>query len=188
MGYFSEPKKPMHVLWPEMESLVEKKLTKSIGVSNFNTQLIWDMLTYAKIKPAVNQIELNPQCVQNELVKFLHAMDIRPMAFTPVARPGAIEKGDQLVPEGWPDLRDNVYLQELAKKYNKSVVQVMLNWGLCKGHCVIPKAATLKYQIENLDVYDFQLTEDEVKKVEELDGRIRLCNKFSISNNFDVFA
>jgi len=53
-------KKPLHVLWPEMEALVEKGLTKSIGVSSFNTQLLWDLLSYAKIPPAVNQIELNP--------------------------------------------------------------------------------------------------------------------------------
>ena len=53
-GYWAEPRKPLHVLWPEMESLVAKGLTKSIGVSNFNTQLLWDLLTYCKIKPAVN--------------------------------------------------------------------------------------------------------------------------------------
>ena len=94
MGYYADPQKPMHVLWPEMEALVGKGLTKSIGVSNFNTQLLWDLLTYAKIKPVCNQVELNPQCVQDELVKFLHAKDIRPVAYTPVARPGALEKGD----------------------------------------------------------------------------------------------
>ena len=59
-GYYAKPTpKPLHVMWAEMESLVEKGLTKSIGVSNFNTQLLWDLLTYAKIPPAVNQIELN---------------------------------------------------------------------------------------------------------------------------------
>ena len=66
-------KKPLHVLWPEMEALIDKGLTKSIGVSNFNTQLIWDLLTYCKIKPVANQIELNPQCPQVELVRFLKA-------------------------------------------------------------------------------------------------------------------
>jgi len=100
----------MHVLWPQLEALVEKGLTRSIGVSNFNTQSIWDLLTYAKIKPAVNQIELNPQNVQHELVRFLKSMDILPIAFTPVARPGGNEKGDPLCPENWPDLRNNEYL------------------------------------------------------------------------------
>lgn len=60
LGFYAEPRKPLHILWAEMEALVEKGLVKSIGVSNFNTQLIWDLLTYCKIKPVVNQIELNP--------------------------------------------------------------------------------------------------------------------------------
>jgi diketogulonate reductase-like aldo/keto reductase len=67
--------------------------------------MVWDMLCYCKIKPTVNQIELNPQMTSLELVKFLKAKDIQPVAYTPVARPGAIEKGDGLVPENWPDLR-----------------------------------------------------------------------------------
>ena len=60
LGYYSEPKMPMHVLWEEMEKLVEKGLAKSIGVSNFTAQMIWDLLSYCKIQPVCNQIELNP--------------------------------------------------------------------------------------------------------------------------------
>lgn len=59
-GYLASPKVPLHKLWPEMERMVDLGLTKSIGVSNFNTQLIMDLLTYARIPPACNQIELNP--------------------------------------------------------------------------------------------------------------------------------
>lgn len=108
--YYSDPQKPLHVLWPEMEALVSKGLTKSIGVSNFNTQLIWDLLTYAKIKPVCNQIELNPQNPQVDLVKFLLAKNIVPVAYTPVARPGGVERGDTLCPPDWPDLRKDAYL------------------------------------------------------------------------------
>jgi diketogulonate reductase-like aldo/keto reductase len=102
------------------------------------------------------------------------------VAFTPVARPGAIEKNDPFVTSvapDWPDLRQNPYLQELAAKYGKSVPQIMLNWGLCHGHVVIPKAATHKFQLENQDIYDFQLTEEEVAKVDGLNTGRRLCNK-----------
>ena len=105
-----------------------------------------------------------------------------------MARPGAVEKGDQLCPPDWPDLRNNVYLQELAAKYNKSVVQIMLNWGLCKGHVVIPKATGLDHQLENLAVFDFKLTDDEILGVEKLNKEIRLCNKFQTMEGFDVFA
>ena len=113
-----------------MEALVEKGLTKSIGVSNFNTQLIWDLLTYARIKPVVNQIELHPQNPQPELVRFLLAKNILPVAYCPVSRPTGDRRG----------LLDNEFLKSLAEKYGKTVVQVMLNWGLCRGHCLIPKA------------------------------------------------
>lgn len=186
--YYAEPKKAAHALWADMEALVDKGLCKSIGVSNYNTQMIWDMLCYARIKPAVNQIELNPQCAQWELVRFLLAKDILPIAFTPVARPGAVEKGDTLTPPDWPDLRDNEYLQSLAAKYNKSVPQVMLNWGLCRGYAVIPKAASAKYQLENLDIFDFRLTEEEIVEAGKLDASVRLCNKFPFNESFDVFA
>ena len=71
------------------------------------------------------------------------AKNIVPIAYTPVARPGAASKNDPLAPSDWPDLRNDAYLQSLAKKYNKTVVQIMLNWGLCRGHAVIPKAASL---------------------------------------------
>eukprot|EP00355_Strombidium_rassoulzadegani_P006861 CAMPEP_0168615674 /NCGR_PEP_ID=MMETSP0449_2-20121227/4627_1 /TAXON_ID=1082188 /ORGANISM="Strombidium rassoulzadegani, Strain ras09" /LENGTH=281 /DNA_ID=CAMNT_0008656423 /DNA_START=34 /DNA_END=879 /DNA_ORIENTATION=+ len=179
LGYYSEPKAPVHKIWPQMESLVEKGLTKSIGVSNFNNQLVWDLLTYAKILPVCNQVELNPQCPQPEVVKFLLAKNIIPVAYTPVARPGAVENGDALCPPDWPDLRKDEFLQGIAKKYNKSVVQVMLNWGLCRGHCVIPKAAGLDHQKENLDIFDFKLTEEECQQIIERCGKgIRLCNKF----------
>lgn len=147
--YYAKPMISLQTLWGNMEGLVEKKLARSIGVSNFNTQLCWDLLTYCKIKPAVNQIELNPQCTQSELCKFLKAKDIQAVGFTPVARPGAVEKGDALVPKDWPDMRENKYLQELAAKYNKSVPQIMLNFGLTRGNAVIPKAASFKWQVEN---------------------------------------
>ena len=86
MMYFKN--KPLHILWPEMEALVGKGLTKSIGVSNFNTQLLWDLLSYCKIKPVVNQIEIHPILPQEELVRFLLAKDIIPVAYAPIARPG----------------------------------------------------------------------------------------------------
>lgn len=121
-------------------------------------------------------------------MKFLHAKDIRPVAYTPVARPGGVEKGDKLCPPDWPDLRKDTYLQSLAEKYQKSVVQIMLNWGLCKGHVVIPKANGLDHQKENMEVFDFKLTQEEIEGVEKLDKRIRLCNKFEMTEKFDCFA
>ena len=84
---------------------------------------------------------------------------------------------------------EHTYLKELAQKYGKSVVQVMLNWGICRGHCVIPKAAGFDHQIENMDVFDFSLTEEECSKItEKCANGARLCNKFDNFENFDCFA
>lgn len=90
-GYWNG-KVPLHVLWPKLEALVDQKLVRSIGLSNFNLQLIADLLTYARIKPAVNQVELNPLNAQTELVKFLFDFDIQPVAFCPVAKAGDTSK------------------------------------------------------------------------------------------------
>ena len=62
---------PIHKIWTQMEALVDKGLVKHIGLSNWNVQSIWDLLSYARIKPVANEVELHPLCVQEKLVKFL---------------------------------------------------------------------------------------------------------------------
>jgi len=117
-----------------MEDMVDLGLTKSLGVSNFNAQLIWDMMTYCKYKPVVNEIELNPSCAQHEFVRFLIDHKIRPIAYAPLSRPGRgghkLRDGSFLTPENHSDLRQNSTIKNCAKKYKKSEVQVILNWGV----------------------------------------------------------
>ena len=79
--------KPMHQMWPEFEKMVDQGLTTSIGVSNINTQLLYDLLQYARIKPVVNQIELNPQNCQVEFVSYLKSVNIQPIAYSPIGAP-----------------------------------------------------------------------------------------------------
>lgn len=64
----------------------------------------------------------------------------------------------------------------------------MLNWGLCRGHVVIPKATTLEYQQENMGSYDFKLSEEDMEKIKSVDTNRRLCNKFVFCENLDFFA
>ena len=93
----SSPKVPMHVLWPKMEQLKEMGLTRAIGVSNFNTQLLADMLTYCQTKPAVNQIQLHPRCAQQDLLRFLFDHEIIPIAYSPVGRPDDQNGADDIL-------------------------------------------------------------------------------------------
>ena len=64
----------------------------------------------------------------------------------------------------------------------------MLNWGLCRGHVVIPKAVGIEHQAENMQIFDFKLTEEEIEEVNKLDTRRRLCNHFQVWGRFDLFA
>ena len=113
-------------------------------------------------------------------------MDVRPVAFTPIARPGQAGKG--WVPADWPDIREEPYLQELAAKYERSIPQIMLNWGISRGHVVIPKATSLEHQKENADIFNFKLTENEIEAVSDLNKNIRLCNRFDDMGKHDFFA
>ena len=146
-NYYAPKPVPMHKLWHDMEVMVDMGLTKSIGVSNFNAQRLWDLMTYCKYKPVVNQVELHPTCAQPELVRFLIDHDIRPIAYSPISRPGRggsrLADGSFITPEGWHDLRQNPTIQKIAKNHGKTEVQVMLNWGICKGHVVIPGAHSI---------------------------------------------
>ena len=109
---FSAPTVPMHILWPRIEALQHKGLTNSIGVSNFNVQFLADMLTYCKIKPACNQIEIHPKLAQMDLIRFLKDKGIVPVAYSPLGR-------GHLLADGAKNIVDDDLILSLAAKYGK---------------------------------------------------------------------
>jgi len=149
--------------WEAMERLVEKGLVKSIGVSNFTVTMLLDLLTYAKTKPAVNQIELHPYLPQTALVDFCKRYDILPVAYCPLVRGGL------------DDFKQGV-VGELAKKYGKTPAQILLNWAVARGTGAIPKTVTPERMTENLAIFDFELTLAEQEQVAALDKNERVCN------------
>lgn len=153
--------------WQDMESLVEKGLTKSIGVSNFNVQSLIDMLTYCKIKPVCNQIELHPYLVQDGLVKFLKRNDIIPVAFCPLIRAGLEERN---APKGVLELD---LFKDLSEKYGKTSGQIVLNWGIQRGHAIIPKSSKKERLIENIESASFALDTEDVEKITALNCNFR---------------
>ena len=114
-----------------MENLVDAGLVKSIGVSNFNVQLMWDMLSYARIKPAVNEVELHPLCAQDNLLKFMKQEGITPIAYSPLARGADTSR--------CPNLLVHPTITSIAAKYQITESQLLLAWGLNRGCIVIPK-------------------------------------------------
>ena len=176
-------KTPLHVLWPRLEACVDKGLTKAIGLSNFNLQITSDLLTYCRIKPVCCQIELHPYNTQVEYVKFLLDHKIQPVAYSPVGRTGALA-------EGQAEIAKQPLIVELAAKHGKSPCQVMLKWGLQRGHVVIPKAASEKNQKENFVVTaaDFMLTAEEVEQISQLPGNFRFFPTSTHYKAYNIFC
>eukprot|EP01112_Ceratiomyxa_fruticulosa_P017375 TRINITY_DN539_c0_g2_i3.p1 TRINITY_DN539_c0_g2~~TRINITY_DN539_c0_g2_i3.p1 ORF type:complete len:303 (+),score=48.36 TRINITY_DN539_c0_g2_i3:104-1012(+) len=160
--------------WGAMEALVEEGLVRSIGVSNFNVQLIRDLWTYAKIKPAVNQVELHPYLQQQRLVNECTKLGMHMTAYCPFGN-------------GRLALDKDHYVQDLAKKYGKNPVQILLRWSLERKISVITKSLSDGHIIENCKIFDFSLTADEMMQFSKLERNSRICqpNDFLFIPLFD---
>jgi methylglyoxal/glyoxal reductase len=139
--------------WKALEKFYELGLTKSIGVSNFWPRHFEHLETFAKVKPMINQIEYHP-------------WNQRPLQVEYCQKNG-------IVVEGWGPLAQNKLLEDetmkkLAEKYKKTVAQVSIRWHLQKGIIVIPKSIKESRVIENADVYDFEVSEEDIKLIDSL--------------------
>jgi diketogulonate reductase-like aldo/keto reductase len=162
---------PLYKTWALMEECVKKGLCKSIGVSNFNVQLILDLLSYAQIKPVVNQVEIHPYLTQEDLTQFCHKYKIQVQAYCPLGR------GDATPASGEPKvvLADPV-IAALAKKYNKTPAQVVMNWHLSKDLVVLPKTSTATRLKENLEIDNFVMSEEDLKSISQLNCNYRVVD------------
>jgi len=151
--------------WKKMEDLVRLGLTRSIGISNFNSQQIEHILKSATIKPATNQIEMHPYFNQTKLVEFCKARGISITAYSPFVCQGSHPTSKP----GDPMILDEPILTEIGKKYGKKSNHVILRWLIQKGVITIPKSVTKSRIIDNFAVFDFTLSDDDMKAVESLD-------------------
>lgn len=129
---------------------------RSIGVSNFADFQVKDLELMSGVKPAVNQIELSPWYQRNTNVAFLQGDDVQVEAWAPFA-------------EGQHDIFTNEVIKQIADKYHKSNAQVILRWILQRGIVVIPKSVHKNRLAQNIDVFDFSLTDEEMKVMATLD-------------------
>lgn len=144
--------------WRAMEELYQQKKVRAIGVSNFHPDRIMDLIIHNNIIPAVNQIEVNPFNQQIETEKFLKENNIRVEAWAPFA-------------EGRKDIFKNDVLLSIASKYDKSVAQVILRWLIQRGIIAISKTVHKERMIENLNVFDFELSSDDMNLITSLDTK-----------------
>ena len=140
--------------WKAMEYLYEQKRIRAIGVSNFMQHHLEDLLGTAKIVPMVNQMEFHPYLVQQSLLDFCLDKNIQYEAWSPMMQ------GKIFGIEAF---------KELANKYNKTIAQIVLRWDLQKGVITIPKSSKRERILANADIFDFELTPEDMANLDSLD-------------------
>lgn len=153
-----QPLNDVYGAWRAMEELYKEGKIKAIGVANFYPDRLIDLAAFNEVTPAVNQIEINPF--------FQRTADQKAM----------VEKGVQV--EGWApfakgknNLFQNELLQQIGDQYGKSVAQVILRWHIQRGIVAIPKSANVARMQQNFDVFDFELSAEDIDKITTLDRR-----------------
>lgn len=141
--------------WKAMEELYEAGKIRAIGISNFRPHHMDALLKTAKITPMVNQIRLCPGDTQDETVAYCREHQMVIEAYSPLGTGRIFD-----VPE----------MQTLAKKYNRSIAQICIRWSLQRGYLPLPKSVTPSRIQENLHVFDFELSEDDVQLIASLKG------------------
>ncbi|UPZ14388.1 aldo/keto reductase [Flavobacterium humidisoli] len=147
--------------WRAMQELYHAGKVKAIGVSNFHPDRVMDLVSNTGFTPAVNQIETHPFHQQNESQQFLQENNIQIESWGPFA-------------EGKNDIFQNEILTAIASKYNKSTAQVILKWLIQRGVVAIPKSVRKERMAENFNIFDFELTDEDMASIKTLDTNASL--------------
>ncbi|KAK8749066.1 hypothetical protein OTU49_015660, partial [Cherax quadricarinatus] len=164
--------------WEAMEECVKLGLTRSIGVSNFNKKQLERVLKVAKVPIANSQIEVHPYLPQNKLIEFCKSKDITVTAYSPLGSPDRpwAKPGD-------PVLTEEPKVKTLAQKYKKSPAQILIRFQIDRGLIVIPKSVTKSRIEENFQIWDFQLSSEDIKLLESLECNGRVCTIDELSDH-----
>ncbi|MDJ1470608.1 aldo/keto reductase [Cytophagaceae bacterium DM2B3-1] len=150
------PQGDIHSSWTAMEELYKEGKVRAIGVSNFTMNQIQSLLTQHSVIPAVNQVETHPFSQKTEMQKALKSQGVQLESWAPFA-------------QGKNNLFRNELLKALSSKYNKSIAQVVLRWLIQREVVAIPKSATRERIIENFNVFDFELSSEDMTAIQSLD-------------------
>ena len=149
--------------WKIMEEYVDAGKIRAIGVSNFNPHHVDELLAYARIKPAVNQIEIHPYMTQQEVVGNTFAKGNQVEGGAPLGQGGAV-------------LQDGT-IGAIARNHGKSIAQVILRWNIQRGLIAIPRCDNADYTAENMDIFDFELSPVEMSVINGLNRNERTYEK-----------
>ncbi|KAH9216258.1 putative NAD(P)H-dependent D-xylose reductase xyl1 [Leptodontidium sp. 2 PMI_412] len=173
--------------WQAMETVKEKGLAKSIGVSNFQGSLILDLLRYAKVRPATLQIEHHPYLVQPTLLALAKEQGIAVTAYSSFGPQSFIELEWQKAKDT-PVLFEHPVIVAIAEKVKKTPAQVLLRWATQRGLAVIPKSNDPKRLLQNLEVTDFDIADEDLKAISGLDRHLRFNNPTDYLGTLHIFA
>lgn len=151
-----QPFSDVHGAWRAMEEAHRAGKLRAIGLSNFQPDRLMDIKSFNEITPAVNQIEINPFHQQDESVDFMRQIGVQPEAWAPFA-------------EGRNNLFENPHLLEIAQRYQKTVGQVVLRWLVQRGIVALAKSVRKERMLENLAVFDFELSEADMQSISKLE-------------------
>lgn len=149
--------------WRALEDLYDEGKVKAIGVCNFTPSRFTNLSLHSKIKPMVNQIEINPFYQQDSQEKFYEKYDAVIESWGPLA-------------EGKNNIFSNPILKEIGEKYDKTVAQVILRWIIQRGIIVFPKSVKKERMIENFNIFDFELSSEDMEKIKELESGNPIAN------------
>jgi 2,5-diketo-D-gluconate reductase A len=144
--------------WRAMEELYRDDKVRAIGVSNFQMDRLVDLIIHNEVIPAVNQVETHPFCQQTENAEFMKENNVQIESWGPFA-------------EGRNNMFQNEVLVSIAGKYNKSTAQVILRWLTQRGVVVIPKSVRKEKIIENFNIFDFELSQQDMDSIASLDTK-----------------
>jgi len=164
---------PIQKTWKAMEKLVDAGLTKHIGVANFNITNLEKLREIATIKPEMNQVELHPKLVQEDLVQFCKKHDILMTAYSPL---GSKDRASQMKKDDEPDLFELDVIKNIADKYSKTPAQILIAYGLNRGISVIPKSTNAGRIKQNLEADKIDLSRDEVEAISKEDENYRFVD------------
>jgi D-xylose reductase len=179
-GWFHDPEaaeprmKPARVpiaeTWFAMEELVRAGVVRNIGVCNFGVSLLRDVLSYAEIRPAVLQVESHPYLTHEKLLRFCHEQRIAFTAFSPLGAASYFSLGMATEDES---VLNQPIVKDIAANHGKTPAQVVLRWGMQRGTAVIPKTMRPERLLENISIFDFELSADEMESINALNRNRR---------------
>ncbi|MFT6432694.1 MAG: D-xylose reductase [Candidatus Azotimanducaceae bacterium] len=163
-------KVPLNETWGAMEEMRSQGLTKQIGVCNYTSGLLHDLMSYAKHKPDVLQIESHPYLTQERLIRLAQNYGLAVTAFSPLGASSYFEL--DMAQEG-ESVLDTSVVKEIADRLGKTSAQVVLRWGVQRGTSIVPKSTRVERMKENLNIFDFELSTEDMLSISALNQNRR---------------